>query len=131
MPEFLTDDWFAHVSACASALPVLPGATLRMQHVVTGAPSGKVQCTTAFVDGRVVEAGLGKDPDATCTVTWTFDQAREALLGILDLDVVFMQGRLKVDGDHITMMLGLRPVFASESGRAFVAAVRDSTTFPA
>ena len=65
---------------------------------------------------------MGKRPDATCTLTWTYEDALAALRGA-DLDVAFMRGRLKIDGDYRAFLLDLRPVFASAEGAAAVAAL--------
>jgi putative sterol carrier protein len=124
---FLSDEWFGLVQSCAASLPEIPGASLTMQHLVSGSPAGKVQCVVDVRDGRVVEARSGKQADAACTVTWTYEDAVALLRGELNPDVAFMQGRLKVDGDYVGLMLRLRPMFESEAGTAFVAAVRAGT----
>lgn len=127
MAVFLSDEWFAVVAEEAAALPAVPGATLVMQHVVTGAPQGKVQAVIEMADGQIVAARAGKQAGAACTVTWRYQDALAALRGDLDLDVAFMRGDLKIDGEYATFVLGLRPVFAGEAGRKFVAAVAART----
>jgi hypothetical protein len=128
MAEFLTDDWFRMVREHAEALAPVAGATLVMQHVVSGAPHAKkLQAVVELRDGRVVDASLGKRADAACTVTWTYADARAALDGELPIDVAFMRGDLKVDGDYVTLLYGLRPVFAGEGGERVVRAIRDAT----
>ena len=62
------------VARPASALvgatcPSGPGATARVQHVVTGAPDGEVRYVHAIVDGRTAELALGDDDDAEVTFT--------------------------------------------------------------
>lgn len=129
MAAFLTDEWFATVTKLSEQLPEVPGASLVMQHVVTGVPNvkGKLQAVVVVRDGRIVEARIGKTADATCTVTWTYADAAAVLSGALSVDVAFMRGDLKLDGDYVTFLYGLRPVFASETGRAFVASVLAAT----
>ena len=124
--KLLSDEWLAFVREQAEALPVRDGATLVMQHVVSGSPAGKVQCRAELRDGQLVELELGKRADATCTITWTYDDALAALRGD-NLDVAFMRGRLKLDGDYRAFMYDLRAVFASPEGQALLAAVRDAT----
>src|SRR5690606_17097064 len=125
----LTDEWFATVEKLGEQLPEVPGASLVMQHVVTGAPhvKGKLQAVVVVRDGRIVEARVGKTADATCTVTWSYADAAAVLSGTVSVDVAFMRGDLKVDGDYVTFLYGLRPVFTSDAGRAFVASVRAAT----
>lgn len=128
MPAFLSDGWFEHVRASAEPMPPLSGASLRMQHVVSGAPGGKVQCVVELRDGKVTEAERGRAADAACTITWAYADALAVLRGQLDLDVAIMRGDVKLDGDYIAFVLGLRPVFASEAGAAFVQRVAAATT---
>jgi hypothetical protein len=124
--KLLSDEWLAFVREQAATLPVHQGASLVMQHVVSGSPAGKVQCRAELCDGRLVELEVGKRADATCTVTWTYEDALAALRGD-NLDVAFMRGRLKLDGDYRAFMYDLRPVFSSPEGEALVAAVRSAT----
>ncbi len=124
--KLLSEEWLAFVREQAGALPELPGVSLVMQHVVSGSPAGKVQCGVEVVDGRLVACAVGKRADAACTITWTYTDALAALRGA-DLDVAFMRGDLKVDGDYRRFLLDLRQVFATPSGTAFLTAVRDAT----
>jgi hypothetical protein len=124
--KLLSEEWLAFVREQAEALPELPGVSLVMQHVVSGSPAGKVQCGVEVRDGRLAGCAVGKRADAACTVTWSYADALAALRGA-DLDVAFMRGELKVDGDYRRFLLDLRQVFATPSGAAFLAAVRDAT----
>ncbi len=124
--KLLSDEWLGFVREQAATLPPHEGATLVMQHVVSGSPAGKVQCRVEVRDGQLVELAIGKRADAACTVTWTYEDALAALRGD-DLDVAFMRGRLKLDGDYRAFLYDLRPVLASTEGQAFVAAVRAAT----
>ena len=128
--KFLSPEWLAFVRERAdAALVVQPGCSLVMQHVVTGGPEGKAQYGAEVRDGRLVWLEPGKRSDASCTVTWTYADAVAALAGA-DLDVAFMRGSLKLDGDYRTFLLDLRSVFASPEGVALVAAVREATDNP-
>jgi hypothetical protein len=127
MAAFLSDEWFEVVTEEAASLPEVPGASLVMQHVVAGSPHGKVQAAIELRDGHVVEARPGKRADASCTVTWKFSDAQAALQGDLAIDVAFMRGDLKVEGDYTTFLFGLRPVFAAEAGAKVLAAIRART----
>jgi hypothetical protein len=98
--QLLTPEWVELQRAELSGLPAIPGATARLQHVVSGAPDGEVAYTLAFADGRVVEATVGRDDDAAdCTFLETHDDAVRIAAGELDLHVAFMQGRVKMTGD--------------------------------
>jgi ethanolamine utilization protein EutQ (cupin superfamily) len=129
MAAFLSDEWFALVRERAESLSVVPGASLVMQHVVSGGPLGKtkVQAVVELQDGRVVEAALGKRADPACTLTWTYDDALAVLDGELPVDVAFMRGDLKVDGDYVTLMFRLRPMFTADNAEKVVEAIRAAT----
>ena len=59
-------------SACRSG----PGASARLQHVVTGAPDGEVAYSLTVVDGRVADDAVGRDDDAAdCTFLITYPDA--------------------------------------------------------
>jgi hypothetical protein len=124
--KLLSDEWLAFVREQAASLPSREGASLVMQHVVSGSPAGKVQCRAEVRDGRLLELEIGKRADAACTITWTYEDALAALRGD-DLDVAFMRGRLKLEGDYRAFLYDMRTVFASPEGRALVDAVRAAT----
>jgi hypothetical protein len=129
MSAFLSDEWFALVREAGSSLPAVPGLSLVMQHVVAGAPQAKkLQAFLEVRDGQVVDAQLGKRDDATCALAWDYADALAVLRGELDLDVAFMRGDLKVDGDYVTFLYGLRPHFADgTAGAKALAAIRAAT----
>jgi hypothetical protein len=98
--ELLSPEWVALHRTLLGRLPEVPGATARLQHVVSGGPDGEVAYTLSLVDGRVVEATVGRDDEgADCTFLETRDDAVRIASGELDLHVAFMQGRVKMTGD--------------------------------
>jgi hypothetical protein len=116
MAAFLTEPWLALVRTHGESLPAAPGASLVMQHVVTGAPQGKVHAVLEVRDGQVTAAELGKRADATCTVTWTYKDAG-----------AIVRGDLKVEGDYTTLLFAMRPVLRSDAARHAIDAVRAGT----
>jgi putative sterol carrier protein len=127
MPAFLTEPWLALVRTHGESLPAAPGASLVMQHVVTGAPQGKVHAVLEVSDGQVAAAELGKRADATCTVTWTYKDAGAIVRGDASVDEAFMRGDLKVEGDYTTLLFAMRPVLRSDAARHAIDAVRAGT----
>lgn len=79
MPGFLTSAWIEQAG------PVLDEVSERVQLVVTGGPDGEVR--------------LGAPDEPELVLTTTYDDAREMIDGTLDVNVAYMQGRLKTSGD--------------------------------
>ena len=127
MAAFLSDPWLALVRSHGESLPATEGVSIVMQHVITGAPQGKVQAVVEVRDGKVMTAELGKRADATCTVTWTYKDAGAIVLGQASLDEAFMRGDLKVEGDYTTLLFCLRTALRSDAARQAIAAVRADT----
>jgi putative sterol carrier protein len=79
VPGFLTTAWIEQVE------PLLGDMTERVQVVVTGGPDGDVRL------------GVAEEPDLVLTTP--YDDALEMIHGTLDVNVAYMQGRLKTAGD--------------------------------
>ena len=122
MPDaaFLSDDWFERQRTGGAELPARPGATGRVQHVVTGTPDGEVRYVITMVDGRTTDVVIGGDDTADVTFTNTHADAQALVRGELDPSVLFMQGRTKMAGD-MGKVLALMPVTRSVEYRALLA----------
>lgn len=118
----LSQGWLDLQRELIGDLPERPGATARVQCVVSGTPEGEVRYTLVIVDGRLASAALGTDPDAEVTCTQTYADAVELARGGLDASVAFMQGRVKVVGD-MGKVMALMPLTSSPEYRAAVAEV--------
>jgi predicted lipid carrier protein YhbT len=126
MPEFLTQEWLELQRTLAGELPERPGASARLQIVVTGTPQGEVRYVQAMEDGRLVECVLGADDAVDATLTETYADAVAIARGELDANVAFMQGRVKVVGD-MGRLMAIMPVLQSAAYREVVAAVAERT----
>jgi hypothetical protein len=128
--SFLGAEWLALVCAAFGNVPPCPGATARIQRVVTGAPGGDVAFTLTFEDGRLLDAAAaaGRDPgpDAELTITTTYTDTLLLASGDLDLSVAVMQGRAKVAGS-MSALLAILPVTRSREFRAARAVVHERT----
>jgi hypothetical protein len=103
--QLLSPEWVALHGEVLARLPEVPGATARLQHVVSTGKVEDLAYTLAFVDGRVVEAKVGRDDDtADCTFLVARDDAVKIAAGELDLHAAFMQGRVKMTGDMGRLM---------------------------
>lgn len=109
MPKYLTQEWMDRARELAADFPETPGASVRMQQVITGAPEGEVRYYTVIEDGKTLEQALGEDPEAEVTLTNTYEDAVKILKGDLDVSAAFMQGRVKITG-NMAKMMGLLPL---------------------
>jgi predicted lipid carrier protein YhbT len=125
---YLSQAWLDLQLAVTKDLPERPGATARLQHVVTGTPEGDVRYHQAIVDGRLAEVGLGDHPDAEVTLTQTYADAREVAQGELDASAAFMQGRTKVVGD-MGKVMALMPLLQSPQYRDALAEISRQTSY--
>lgn len=128
MAAYLSQEWLDRLVTEGSRLPPRPGATARVQYVVSGAPAGEIRYHQAILDGRLTEAGLGADPAAEVTLTQSYADARQIAEGTLDANVAFMRGRVKVVGD-MGKVMALMPLTDSREYRAALAAVHRQTRY--
>ena len=104
MPKWLSQDWLDESKKLAQSQPERPGASSRMQYVVTGAPDGDIKYYWVLENGKLLESNLGELPDAEVTLTQTYDDAQKIQKGELDANAAFMQGRVKVTGNMAKLM---------------------------
>jgi len=128
MAKYLSQEWLDLQKDLAQDFPERPGASARMQYVVTGAPDGDVKYYTAVDNGRMVENELGEDPQAEFTLTTTYPDSVKVLQGELDANAAFMQGRMKVTG-NMGKLMSLMPLTQSPEYKAIQTKVADATEF--
>ncbi|MFL6205983.1 MAG: SCP2 sterol-binding domain-containing protein [Acidimicrobiales bacterium] len=125
---FLSDGWLELLRGLGADLPERPGASARVQHVVTGAPDGEVRYVHTLVDGRTSALEAGGDDAADVTFTNTYADAQALARRELDPSVLFMQGRTKMAGD-MGRVLALMPVIRSEEYGALLSAASEQTAY--
>ena len=104
MSKYLSQEWLDETRQLAESQPERPGASARMQYVVTGAPEGDVKYYWVLENGKLLESKLGELPDAEVTLTQSYDDAVKVQKGELDANAAFMQGRVKVTGNMAKLM---------------------------
>ena len=124
----LSQPWLDLQREVLGDLPTRPGASARVQYVVSGGPDGEVRYTQDIVDGRLAAAALGTDLDAEVTFAQTYADSVEIARGTLDANAAFMQGRVKVVGD-MGKVMALMPLTSSDEYRAALAEVAARTDF--
>jgi hypothetical protein len=125
---FLSEEWLDRYRSLGESLPARPGATARVQHVVSGTPAGEVRYVHTVVDGRTTELTFGADDTADVTYTNTYADAQALARGELDPSVLFMQGRTKMAGD-MGKVLALMPVTRSAEQREALATLSAETAY--
>lgn len=104
MPKYLSKEWLEEQRQLAADQPERPGASARMQYIVTGAPDGDIEYYWVLEDGKLLESDLGKLEDAEVTLTQTWDDSVAIQKGDLDANTAFMQGKVKVTGNMAKVM---------------------------
>jgi alkyl sulfatase BDS1-like metallo-beta-lactamase superfamily hydrolase len=104
MAKWLTQEWLDESKGLAGSQPERPGASARMQYIVTGGPDGDIHYYWVLENGKLQESKLGDLPDAEVTMTQTYEDAMKIQKGELDANAAFMQGRVKVSGNMAKLM---------------------------
>ena len=104
MSKWLSQEWLDETKKMAEGQPERPGASARMQYIVTGGPDGDVHYYWVLENGQIKESTLGDLPDAEVTMTQTYEDAMKIQKGELDANAAFMQGRIKVSGNMAKLM---------------------------
>ena len=104
MPKWLSQEWLDESKKLAESQPERPGASARMQYVVTGGPEGDIKYYWILENGKLQESKLGEMPDPEVTLTQSYEDAKKIQMGELDANAAFMQGRVKVTGNMAKLM---------------------------
>lgn len=128
MTRYLTQEWLDETRALAEHQPERPGASARMQYVVTGGPDGDVKYFWRLEDGKLRESGLGEIDTPDFTMTLTYDDSVKVQQGELDANAAFMQGRMKVAG-NMAKLIALMPLTTSPEYKALQEEIRKVTDY--
>ena len=128
MPKWLTQEWLDEQERLARSQPERPGASARMQYVVTGGPDGDIRYYWVLENGKLLESRLGELSDAEVTLTVTYDDAMKIQQGELDANAAFMQGRIKVTG-NMAKLMALLPITNSPEYKQFQDELRAVTEY--
>ncbi|MDQ3642902.1 MAG: SCP2 sterol-binding domain-containing protein [Actinomycetota bacterium] len=128
MAKYLTQEWLDLQREQAQAFPERPGASARMQYVVTGAPDGDVSYYQVIDSGKMQESQLGTDPEAEFTLSQSYEDSMKIAKGELDANAAFMQGRIKVTG-NMGKLMALMPLTQSQEYKDIAAEVAAQTEF--
>ncbi len=128
MPKFLSQEWHDETRRMAEGQPERPGASARMQYVVTGGPDGEIRYFWVLDNGKLVESGVGDLEDEEITLTMTHADAVAIQKGELDATAAFMQGRVKVTG-NMAKLMSLLPLTNSPEYKQLQEEIRGITEY--
>jgi putative sterol carrier protein len=128
MSKYLSQEWLDETRKLAEGQPERPGASARMQYVVTGGPGGDIKYYWVLEDGKLQESALGEDANADFTMTLTYEDSVKVQNGELDANAAFMQGRMKVAG-NMAKLMQLMPLTNSPEYKALQEEIRQLTDF--
>ncbi len=112
MPKWLSQQWLDETVKLSSDQPQRPGASARLQYVITNAPDGDIRYYWILQDGVLVDSKLGDVAEADVVLTQSYEDAVKIQKGELDPNAAFMQGKVKVDG-NMAKLMSLLPVINS------------------
>jgi alkyl sulfatase BDS1-like metallo-beta-lactamase superfamily hydrolase len=128
MSKYLSQEWIDETRVLAEGQPERPGASARMQYVVTGGPDGDIKYYWILENGKLLESSLGDAPDPDFTMTLSYTDSVKVQKGELDANAAFMQGRMKVAG-NMAKLMQLMPLTNSPEYKALQEEVRQVTDF--
>ncbi len=113
MTRFLSEEWLTELGEIGSKLPK-GKFSLIIQYEISGTEQGKLRFSLVIKDSQVKEILTGKNKNADCGVSTTFAEAFKILSGKKKVIEAFMQGDLKVEGDHQRYLIDFESVRKSE-----------------
>jgi predicted lipid carrier protein YhbT len=128
MAKWLTQEWLDETRKMADSQPERPGASARMQYVVTGGPEGDIRYYWVLENGKLLESQVGDLPDAEVTMTQTYEDAQKIQKGELDPNAAFMQGRIKVQG-NMAKLMALMPLTNAPEYKELQKQIQEITEF--
>lgn len=128
MPKWLTQEWLDETRKLGESQPERPGASARMQYVITGGPDDDIKYYWVLENGKLLESQLGEMPDPEVTLTQTYEDAMKIQKGELDANAAFMQGRIKVTG-NMAKLMSLLPLTNSPEYKQLMTEVQGITEY--
>jgi hypothetical protein len=128
MSKWLSQEWLDETRKMAEGQPDRPGASARMQYIVTGGPDGDIKYYWVLENGKILESQLGELADAEVTLTQSYDDAKKIQTGELDASAAFMQGRVKVTG-NMAKLMSLLPLTNAPEYKELQGQIQEITEF--
>jgi hypothetical protein len=111
MSKWLSKEWLDQTRAMADSQPERPGASARIQYIVSGGPDGEVRYYWVLENGKLLESELGNITEPDITMTTSYEDAKKIQQGELDPNAAFMQGRIKIGNNtNMAKLMSLMPL---------------------
>ncbi|MBA2326014.1 MAG: SCP2 sterol-binding domain-containing protein [Actinobacteria bacterium] len=128
MPKYLSQEWLDEARKMSEGQPERPGASAKMQYVISGGPDGDIKYYWVLENGKLLESQLGELPDVDFTMSLTYDDSVKVQKGELDPNAAFMQGRMKVTG-NMGKLMQLMPLTNSPEYKELQEEIRGITDY--
>ena len=128
MAKYLTQEWLDEGRELAKDQAETPGASAKMQYVLSGAPGGELKYYWVLENGKLLESQLGEIAEPDFTMSMSYDDSVLVQKGELDVNAAFMQGRVKVAG-NMGKLMQLMPLTNSPEYKALHERVGEITEF--
>ncbi len=130
MSKWLSQEWHDETRKMAESQPERPGASARMQYIISGGPDGEVRYFWLLENGKLLESGLGDISDADITMTTSYDDAKKIQQGELDANAAFMQGRIKIGSNtNMAKLMSLMPLTNAPEYKALQKEIQEITEY--
>ncbi len=128
MAKYLTQEWLDEGRELAKGQPDRPGASAKVQYVLSGGPDGELKYYWVLEDGKLLESQLGEIDEPDFTMSMSYDDSVLVQKGELDVNAAFMQGRVKVAG-NMGKLMQLMPLTNSPEYKALQEQIGEITEF--
>jgi alkyl sulfatase BDS1-like metallo-beta-lactamase superfamily hydrolase len=128
VPKYLSQEWLDVTKDMAGDQPERPGASAKMQYVVTGGAGGDISYYWVLENGKLLESKLGTLDDAEVTLTQSYDDSVKVAKGELDANAAFMQGKVKVTG-NLAKLMALLPLTNAPEYKVLQTKIKEITEF--
>jgi hypothetical protein len=130
MSKWLSKEWLDETRVMAESQPERPGASARIQYIVSGTPDGEVRYFWVLENGKLLESELGNVTEPDITMTTSYDDAKKIQQGDLDPNAAFMQGRIKIGNNtNMAKLMSLMPLTNAPEYKELQKEIREITEY--
>ncbi len=130
MSKWLSKEWLDQTRVMADSQPERPGASARIQYIVSGGADGEVRYYWVLENGKLLESELGNVTEPDITMTTSYEDAKKIQQGELDPNAAFMQGRIKIGNNtNMAKLMSLMPLTNAPEYKELQKEIREITEY--